>query len=223
MREFEGNPESFTKLNLSIVDTFVFDWGGVIASHRCEPWQGNLSKLLNASPDTVKRLLSEFGELGRNYRLGKISRDEFWESVMKETNTPNANPAELELNWAKSYQINDHMVTLVEKLKKERGCQIGLLSNSDEYRQKYNEATYKLSKFFDFIIGPHNYGVIKPSPEAYKKVLEVADKVTTPNRVIIIDDKACNITPLQELGIQGYTFSTYNDFEKLLKENRIIN
>jgi HAD superfamily hydrolase (TIGR01509 family) len=200
----------------------VFDWGGVVSFHCCEPWQENLSRLLNTSPNTVKNLLSEFGELGRDYRLGKISRDEFWASVIKEAGSPSADPSELEFNWAMSYQIDNRMVELLKQLKNEQGCQLGLLSNSDEYRQKHNETMYKLSKIFDFIIGPHNYEVMKPNLDAYQKVLEIAGRTTNPNKVICVDDKECNVIPLQKLGIQGYTFSNYGDFVKLLKENKII-
>lgn len=57
-------------LNLGTVDTYVFDYGGVVSHHYCEPWQSNLSTLLGTTPQKVKGLLSESGSLGRDYRLG---------------------------------------------------------------------------------------------------------------------------------------------------------
>lgn len=219
--QYVENQES-QKLDLSVVDTFVFDYGGVVSFHYCEPWQGNLSTLLNVSPDIVRKLLSESGELGRNYRLGKMSRNEFWDSIIAETKAHNIDPSELEFNWAMSYQIDYRMVELVKKIKKERGSQIGLLSNSDEYRQTHNEAMYNLSKIFDFIISSHTYGVVKPEPESYLKMLEITNREITPNKVIYIDDRERNVIPGQKLGIQGYVFSDYNSFLQLLCENKII-
>lgn len=210
-------------LNLSLVDTYVFDYGGVVAFHYCEPWQGNLSRLLNTSPEKVRSLLSESGELGRNYRLGKMSRDEFWNLVIKETRAEGINPSELELNWAMSYQIDNRMMSLIARLRSERGAKIGLLSNSDAYRQNHNEKMYGLSQKFDFMISSHTHQVVKPEKVAYEKMLQIANNVSSANKVLYIDDREKNVIPGLQIGIQGYVFSSYENFVNLLNDKGILN
>lgn len=208
--------------NLGLVDTYVFDYGGVVSFHYCEPWQSNLSKLLNVTPEKAKSLLSESGELGRNYRLGKMSRDEFWNLVIKQAGTSDVDPSSLELNWAMSYQVDYRMLDLISRLRNERGVKVGLLSNSDEYRQNHNERMYSLSQQFDFMISSHTHRVVKPEKDAYMKMLQVANKVSTPGRVLYVDDREKNVKPGQELGIQGYVFSNFEAFTLLLNSNGIL-
>lgn len=216
--QFEHEP-----INLREVDTFVFDYGGVVSHHYCQPWQGNLSALLGIAPEEVKKLLSESGELGRAYRLGHMTRDEFWKLVIKGAGAHAPDPAELEYNWAMSYQINTRMIDLIMRLKNENLAQVGILSNSDEYRQNHNEKMYGLSSIFDFIISSHTHKVLKPDMEAYIKVLEEAKRRETPGKVLYIDDREKNVNPGQALGIKGYVYTTFDDFVLTLQRNNIIN
>lgn len=209
-------------LNLSVVDTFVFDYGGVVSFHYCEPWQGNLSRLLNVTPDVARRLLSESGELGRAYRMGDMSRDEFWNLVIEQSGAHDVDPSELEYNWAMSYQIDPRMIELINRLRNERGAQVGLLSNSDEYRQNHNEGMYGLSGIFDFMISSHTHRVVKPEREAYMKMLEVANRLNKPRSVVYIDDRERNVSPGEAVGIQGYVFTNYEEFRELLRKSGIL-
>jgi len=210
-------------LNLGLVDTYVFDYGGVVSFHYCEPWQSNLSNLLNVTPEKARSLLSESGELGRNYRLGKMTRDQFWNLVIEQAGATDVDASALELNWAMSYQVDNRMLDLISRLRNERGIKVGLLSNSDEYRQNHNEKMYRLSQQFDFMISSHTHRVVKPEKDAYIKMLQVANKALSPGKVLYVDDRAKNVTPGIEIGVQGYVFSNYENFVNLLKENDILN
>lgn len=217
------NAKNKELLNLKDIDTYIFDYGGVVSFHYCEPWQGNLSKILGVSREVVDSLLSETSQWGRAYRLSKISRDFFWEQIIKSTNALNANPEELEFNWANSYQIDQRMLKLAERLKKEKGFQVGIFSNSDQYRHKHIEDKYKLSEKINFIISSHIHGVIKPEIEAYNVALSVADRMKDPHKVLYVDDRERNISPVVNVGMKGYVFSDYENFFLMLKENGIIN
>lgn len=204
------------------VDTCVFDYGGVVSFHYCEPWQGNLSALLGANPKEVRALLSETSTWGRDYRLGHMSRDEFWGLILEKVGASNVNTNQLELNWAKSYQIDRRMVFLMRRLRQEKRFQIGILSNSDAYRQAHIEATYRLSQDVDFIVSSHTHGVVKPEPDAYLKVLKLADRCDAPHRVMYIDDRERNVTPAIQLGMRGRVFSSYEDFATTLAQQNIL-
>lgn len=116
-------------LGLSEVDTYVFDYGGVVSFHYCEPWQGNISRLLHVDPKTADELLSETSLQGKAYREGKMTRDAFWQEVKRLAGANGASPAELEDNWARSYQIDQRMLDMIARLRGERGFQVGVMMN----------------------------------------------------------------------------------------------
>ena len=56
----------------------------------------------------------------------------------------------------------------------------------------------------------------------YLNNLILANKVSTPGRVLYVDDREKNVKPGQELGIQGYVFSNFEAFTLLLNSNGIL-
>jgi HAD superfamily hydrolase (TIGR01509 family) len=218
----EKAPEQPFLGDLKAIDTYVFDYGGVVSFHYCEPWQGNIGKILKIDPKQAKALLSESSPQGSSYRLGHISREEFWTAVFEKAGVTDVDMAELENNWANSYQIDQRMLEVMQRLRHELQCAIGILSNSDKYRQEHIESTYGLSGRVDFIVSSYQHGVIKPEKEAYLKTLEVAGRVEAPEKVLYIDDRAGHVASAAALGLQGYVFSTYEQFLQLLKEHNLL-
>lgn len=209
-------------LGLSEVDTYVFDYGGVVSFHYCEPWQSNVSRLLHVDPKTADELLSETSPQGKAYRQGKMTRDEFWLEVIRLAGTNGASASELEQNWASSYQIDQRMLDMIDRLRSERGFQVGVMMNTDTYRHQHIEQEYQLSSKVDFIFSSFQAGVTKPDPEAYRLALTSANRLATPGKVIYIDDKQRNIVPCLALGMKGYTFQSYEDLRELLQNESVL-
>ncbi len=201
-----------TQLDLENVDTFVFDYGGVISFHYCEPWQGNLAQLLKTSPKEVRSLLSETSIWGRAYRLGRMTREDFWRLICDKTSAVDNDIEALEYNWANSYQIDVRMVRLMQELRDKARVKVGILSNSDHYRHRHIEETYHLSQIVDFSVSSCQHGIVKPEKEAYLKALEIANRKDTPDKVLYIDDRERNVLPAIELGMKGFTFTDYESF-----------
>lgn len=209
--------------DLSLVDTYVFDYGGVVSHHYCEPWQSNLSKLLNVDQKVVHDLLSETSPQGKDYRLGKMSRSQFWDEIMKLSGTSDVSIEDLANNWARSYQIDERMLNVIERLRSEKTFQVGVLMNSDEYRHKHIEKEYALSSKLDFLVSSFIHSVTKPDLEAYTTVLRLANRLDQPERVLYIDDREKNIVPSLQLGMQGYVYSSFEDFNSFLQMNNVLN
>ena len=210
-------------LGLSEVDTYVFDYGGVVSFHYCEPWQSNISHILQVDPKTADELLSETSPQGKAYRQGKITRDEFWQEVMQLAGANGASADELEDNWARSYQIDQRMLNMISRLRNERGFKVGVMMNTDAYRHHHIEREYQLPSKVDFIISSFQTGFTKPDPEAYRLALTAADRMEMPGKVIYIDDKLKNIVPCLPLGMKGYTFKSYEDLRGRLQNEAVIN
>jgi HAD superfamily hydrolase (TIGR01509 family) len=210
-------------LGLSEVDTYVFDYGGVVSFHYCEPWQGNISSLLQVDPKTADELLSETSPQGKAYREGKMTRDAFWGEVIRLAGANGVSASELEDNWAHSYQIDQRMLDMIARLRNERGFQVGVMMNTDVYRHYHIEQEYQLSSKVDFIVSSFQTGVTKPDPAAYRLTLTSANRLSTPGKVIYIDDKQRNIIPCLSLGMKGYTFKSYEDLRDMLQNQSVVN
>lgn len=208
--------------DLSLVDTYVFDYGGVVSHHYCEPWQSNLAKLLNVDQKKVHDLLSETSPQGKDYRLGKMSRSQFWDEIMKLSGTSDVSIEDLANNWARSYQIDERMLNVIERLRSEKTFQVGVLMNSDEYRHKHIEKEYALSSKLDFLVSSFIHSVTKPDLEAYATVLRLANRLDDPEKVLYLDDREKNVLPVLELGMQGYVYSTYEEFRRFLLINNVL-
>jgi HAD superfamily hydrolase (TIGR01509 family) len=210
-------------LGLSEVDTYIFDYGGVVSFHYCEPYQSNISHLLRVDPKIADELLSETSPQGKAYREGKMTRDTFWEEVIRLAGADNVTASELEDNWARSYQIDQRMLHMIARLRNERGFQIGIMMNTDVYRHNHIEQEYQLSSKVDFIISSFQTGVTKPNPEAYHLALVHANRLNTPGKVIYIDDKQRNIVPCFLVGMKGFIFKSFEDLRDTLQNESVLN
>lgn len=207
--------------NLDEIETFLFDYGGVVAFHYCEPWQGNLSKLLKVSPARVRELLSETSEQGKNYRLGEVSREQFWSEVMALAGSGKVDMSALEENWARSYQLDQRMLLVMDNLKKARK-EIGIMMNTDAHRHAHIEKEYALSKKVDVIISSCTHKVIKPDKNAYVCALQAFNKEQSPHKVAYFDDRERNVAPCSELGMQGILFKDFDSFFSYLQTSKVF-
>lgn len=208
-------------MNLQEVDTYLFDYGGVVSFHYCEPWQGNLSFLLKVEPKRVRELLSETSEHGKEYRLGNMNRKQFWNEVMKLAGIKELDISQLEDNWARSYQIDTRMLSVIDTLRK-LGKQVGVVMNTDAYRFAHIEKEYQLSTLVDFVISSCKHGVVKPEKEAYLFALRIVNREHSPEKVVYFDDRERNIIPCLNIGMKGGVFIDFESFKNLLINEGVI-
>lgn len=109
----------------------------------------------------------------------------------------------------KSAVPNKQLFTLITSDLKPK-YKIGLLSNvaDDWLKQMFTQDEIAL---FDEISLSYQTGFIKPSPEAYKVIL---DKLSLePEECVFIDDQERNVTAAVEQGMQGIVYTQYETFE----------
>lgn len=70
-------------LNPLGIDTILFDYGGVVGTHRVQPYWNQMAALLDADPKIANTYLLETSPHGIAYRLGDISMDQFWNEVQR--------------------------------------------------------------------------------------------------------------------------------------------
>lgn len=101
------------------IDTIIFDYGGVLADHYVEPFQTQLGEILHATQKETRELTSERSPHGRDYRLNKITKQDFWNAIKKLSNT------EFDIDYVhdlfeKTYMPNAAMMSLIKHLKEKK-------------------------------------------------------------------------------------------------------
>ena len=154
------------------------------------------------------------GALGRDYRLGRLSGEEFWRQARAQWHVE-ASPDELATIWYSSYQPITGTVELAEKL-----CGLGhellFLSDNTPERARYLNGRYGfLAKFKDGVFS-HVVGHVKPDPALYELVLAKASHPAA--ECVYIDNKAELLEPARALGMSVITFENPSQLEHALEE-----
>lgn len=204
-----------------VVDTLIFDYGGVVADHYCEPYQGRLAAALGTTREHSRELLSERSRHGRAYRLNQISKSEFWEEVFRLADVKGVNEDELQQLWAQTYIPNAAVLSLLNYLKVEVGALTGVVMNEDRGRYEYIEKTYALKERVDMILVSFEIGLVKPDKAIYETILSRAHRIDAPHQVLYIDDRQTHVDAAVACGMQGYCYKNAGDLAMFLSDVEI--
>lgn len=194
------------------IDTIVFDYGGVVSDHYVEPYQNKLGEILgNKTQKETRELTSERTPHGRDYRLGKITKEDFWNAI-KQIVQVDFDIAYAQDLFIKTYMINPAMISLIQYLQKEKVIQIGLAVNEDIDRWKLVYGAISAQVPLAVHIASCEIGFIKPAPEFYKAILKSANRENDPSRVLYVDDRLTHVQGAIVNGLQGYQFINEGDF-----------
>lgn len=141
----------------------VFDLGGVVLNKGSKLSIQRISDKFNLDPKTLEFVFHGF--FSKEYRMGLISPDDFWEKSKRHLRVKNIEG--IKEIFFNSYFLNNETVEFVKKLKKNR-IKVAFLSNGPEDRTKYLDEKFKLIDFFDFGFFSFEVHLVKPDKEIYK-------------------------------------------------------
>lgn len=200
-----------------MIDTLILDYGGVVADHYCEPFQGRLASVLGVSRQKARELVSERSSAGRLYRLDKIEKFQFWRQVMIDAKARGLDENLLQELWAKTYIINSSVLSLIQYLKSTLGVQIGIIMNEDKWRYKYVLDTYSLDTETSFITVSFKVGSLKPEKKIYEIALAQAGRINNPEKVLYVDDRHTHVEAAMKCGMKGHTFINAGELSLFLE------
>ena len=192
--------------------TVIFDLGGVYFGHGTRIAVKTISEEYRIERDTVEAIIN--GEPGEQYRIGKISAEQFWQRA-KTTWNIEISSEKLSQIWYSSYQPNEGVVRLVTRLKNV-GYELLYLSNNTRERVAYLDEKYSFRQKFDDGIFSHVVKCKKPDPLIYQLLLAKASHPAS--ACVYIDDKPEYLGPAKRLGMQVIAFKYASQLEKRLKE-----
>lgn len=184
-----------------MIKTFIFDLGKVIVPFDHEIGIKTLENKSGFSADEIRAHL--FGAENINaYQTGKISSQEFFDSVRKSFNV------EMEFEefggiWNSSFALEPIVgEDIIGKLAED--YKLIILSDTNELHFDYILANFPVLRHFDEYILSYKAGHLKPSTEIFN--LAVAAAACQPAECVFIDDVESNVEGAKKAGLHGIHF-----------------
>ncbi|MGB9600834.1 MAG: HAD family hydrolase [Myxococcota bacterium] len=200
-----------------MIEVFTFDLGNVIIpfdhssiARRLIQYSKNQWKY---SYEDIHKYLYRVAEVEHQYEEGKISTDEFINSVVKR----------FELNISADeftsifndifFEIDDKMERLIKRIK-DSGYPLILLSNTNEMHFNYILNRYPLISIFDEFILSYRVGFRKPDERIYRVLLKMAK--CNPDEIFYVDDISEYVGAAKNLGIDAHQFTSIDELSNLI-------
>jgi HAD superfamily hydrolase (TIGR01509 family) len=196
--------------------TVIFDIGGVYFSDGTRITIDAIAAKYEIARDEVAGFIN--GEPGREYRIGRISGEKFWQQAIRQWNIQSSAEVLSHL-WCSSYQLDEGTVRLVDRLKI-AGHELLYLSDNTAEKVAYLDAKYAFLQKFDDGIFSHLVNCRKPDPKIYELLLAIASHPA--DACIFIDDKPANLEPAKKMGMKTIAFENCAHLESCLKELALI-
>ncbi|MCR6485330.1 HAD-IA family hydrolase [Amycolatopsis sp. OK19-0408] len=185
-----------TTLNRDAIDVVAFDAMGVLYSSADE-----VEELLVPYLRTHGCVLTrpEIAQLHRECSLGKMSSADFWA-------TSGASGASDE-EYTRHHRLIPGVVALLAELDA-TGVRLACLGNDVSERSKLRRERFGLGEYLTEWVVSGDIRVREPDPEVFAILCRRLDVV--PDRVLLIDDSAENVTAAREAGLQALRFGVAN-------------
>lgn len=178
----------------------IFDLGGVLFSDGTRQFVEYLHDNYGVERSDANEVLA--GDFGSAYRVGRMSRDEFWDRAIKFWEI-DADTDTLEQQWISGYHLDEQVKELILALKK--SYDVYYLSDNVKERVEVKDAEHNFIRMFTGGIFSHDVGVRKPNPEIYRLIVERTGY--EPSELVFIDDKVSALEPAADMGITTIHFT----------------
>lgn len=204
----EDMPAIPAPLDRDAIDAVLFDAMGVLYSAADDV--GELLVPYLRSHGCVL-LRDEIAQLYQECSLGKMSSADFWA-------TAGATGASDE-EYCRNHRLTEGVVAVLAELDA-TGVRLGCLSNDVREWSKLLRERFGLGEYLTDWFVSGDIGVRKPAPEAFTTVCHRLDVV--PNRILLIDDRAENVSTARAAGLQALRYGTarLSTMDQLRKELR---
>jgi putative hydrolase of the HAD superfamily len=195
------------------IKAIIWDNGGVLGHVTGGSFPHLLAERLGVPVEDVIRELT--GPESRLLDLGEISKDEYFDYVIKDLGLPPDKKAALEMKEGDLYYDKE----LLNYIYRQKDSFItALLSIMPLHIQELIRGTSpELEAAFDHVIVSSEVNMVKPDPEIYRLTLYRIG--CEPHEAVFIDDKQENVKAAEKLGIHGIVF---HNRDQVIKELETI-
>jgi epoxide hydrolase-like predicted phosphatase len=198
-----------------MIKAIIFDLGGVLFTDGTKKFIDEIGAQYNLDKEKVKEVMD--GEIGSFYRVGKISRDQFWKEFLTKLHLE-ADIDELENKWIGGYELIEGTRDVILEL----GQKYKVLFLSDNVKERVDAINQKYGflAWFEGGVFSHEAGVRKPDSKIYQLALEKAG--VEPEEAVFVDDKAPFLEPAVQMGMTTFLFETPGSLREKFINARIL-
>jgi putative hydrolase of the HAD superfamily len=191
--------------------TIILDMGGVLMNHNMPECIARFTDILGEEHMKTILGLATNGEgtadsLMERYERGDISTETFIDGILQHAQRPTSRE-EIIAAWnAMHGGIPAERLQLIQSWK-DAGHRLFLLSNTnavhwEEGRKRFDYRGHRAEDFFERIFLSHEIHELKPTPEAFLKVAQLAG--IEPTETLFVDDLEVSCKAAEALGFKTY-------------------
>lgn len=184
------------------IDIIYFDLGRVIVHFDVQRMCRQMAAVTEVTAENVREVLFEEG-LQREYELGRIDEEEFFETYCRRTGK---HPPRDRLFEAANdiFWLNLANLPIVTQLQAAR-IPLGILSNTCEAHWRHCYEKFSILEGFRFHALSCRIGAMKPDSTVYRAAAELA--ATPPDRIFFIDDIAAHVDGARQAGFHAFHYA----------------
>ena len=189
----------------------ISDLGNVILFFDHMITAKSLSKIIDLQHEEIYKRIESSG-IHKDYVIGKLSDQEFYESVLKvlDVSTSMLSFVEFAECWGNIFHPNQPMIDFLIQIKSR--IRIILLSNTNSLHIKYIEKHFPdvIDLFEGRLVYSHEVGAQKPDRIIYEHALELAE--CKPEECLFVDDISEYVIAARDSGIIGHVYTSHEKF-----------
>lgn len=200
-----------------MINTIIYDLGGVVVFETQDLWKSIFSDLLNTANTTridLKTLESHLERYKSDIQTGKMKLYDFYRKVLNSVQENDANPEKLLQIHLDSYtkhsgKYDRNMLELINHLREQ--YRVVCFTNTEPEIAKLNKKR-GLFDYFEGAFTSSEMGLSKPDPKSYQKVLD--ELRIKPQQAIFIDNDQNNVEAAKKIGINGIVYQDINHLKR---------
>jgi putative hydrolase of the HAD superfamily len=167
---------------------------------------------LGVSEDEAKRVFLKSDQMNKQYKLGKMTDEEYWSWALSEWKL-NVSTKEIIDLLIKGYETNEPAVEYVKKVR-EAGYKTVICSNNFPERINGLQERFGFLNDFDVIVLSYEVGIDKPNKEIFQVLINKSG--VQANEIFYSDDDETKMEGAKELGINTFLYTDFDAFIKHL-------
>ena len=167
---------------------------------------------LGVSEDEAKRVFLNSDEMNKQYKLGKITDEEFWNWALREWHLDLTVQEVIDL-LIEGYETNKSAVEYVRKVRN-AGYKTVICSNNFPARINGLQKRFGFLGDFDVVVFSYEVGVDKPNKEIFQILVKKTG--VKADEIVYSDDDESKMEGAKELGINTFLYTNFDAFTKHL-------
>ncbi|MEE4312138.1 MAG: HAD family phosphatase [candidate division KSB1 bacterium] len=199
-----------------MIQTVIFDLGGVLVEIDSQKFLNNVSREFNVPQETLAH--SANGQVHQEFMKGNLTGEQFHSIICQKYNHTVGIDKFINIWNTILIRQSEAVAGIVQELQSQ--CALALLSNIDPWHYRYCTENYPVLDLFEDKFLSYEMHLVKPEQEIY---LRVVDKLKVQaEECLFIDDLEENISAAKQAGLHAIQFRDVVQLRKDLRKSGLL-